>query len=254
MMEEERTTPAQNEATPPGAASDDGERETPDESAGRVAELEARVAELERSLTGEREAANDYMQRWQRAQADFANFRRRAQQEQEQRELLATGKAFAGVFTALDSFERAFQTLPPSLRYFSWMDGVALIEMQLRRTLDMHEVKPVEAAPGAPFDPLRHESIGAVETAAHPDGAIAAVVQAGYELRGFILRPALVQLAKAPASTNAEVADAEPVSTAPDSDDSAIASASDAEKSENPATPATSATAGAGSRSTSEGS
>jgi molecular chaperone GrpE len=103
------------------------------------------------------------------------------------------------------------------------MDGVALIEMQLRRALDTHEVKPLDVAPGAPFDPLRHESIGAVETADHPDGAIAAVVQSGYELRGFILRPALVQLAKAPA----------------------------AEKSEDPAT---SATAGASSRSTGEGS
>lgn len=223
MTEDERTTPAQDEATPTSPPPAEAERETPDEPAGRVAELEARVAEMERLLAGEREAANDYMQRWQRAQADFANFRRRAQQEQEQRELLATGKAFAGVFNALDSFERAFQALPPSLRYYSWMDGVALIEMQLRRALEMHEVKPLDVAPGAPFDPLRHESIGAVETADHPDGSIAAVVQTGYELRGFILRPALVQLAKAP----------------------------DAEKSENPAT---SATAGASSRSTGEGS
>jgi molecular chaperone GrpE len=226
MTEDERTTPVEDDATPASPPLAQSERDPSDEPAGRVAELEARVAELERSLAGEREAANDYMQRWQRAQADFANFRRRAQQEQEQRELLATGKVFASVFNALDSFERAFQTLPPSLRYYSWMDGVALIEMQLRRALDMHEVKPVEVAPGAAFDPLRHESIGAVETADHPDGAIAAVVQSGYELRGFILRPALVQLAKAPA----------------------------AENSENPATSATSATAGAGSRSTGEGS
>lgn len=205
----------------------------------RVAELEARIAELERSLATERDAANDYMQRWQRAQADFANFKRRGQQEQEQRELLATGRVLATMLPALDSFERAFQALPPSLRYFSWIDGVALIEMQLRRALEMHEVKPVQAAPGGAFDPLRHESIGMVETSEHPEGQIAAVVQTGYDLRGFILRPALVQLAKAPASDEAKAAEVE----TPQAEESSIATEEMNTNSE------PSATAGAGSRS-----
>lgn len=254
MTQDDRATPTQEEGAPDDVTRADGVGETPvPGAADRVAELEERVAELERTLAGEREAANDYMQRWQRAQADFANFRRRTQQEQEQREMLAAGRVLGAMLPALDSFERAFQALPPTLRYFSWIDGMALIDMQLRRALEVHEVKPVEATLGGAFDPLRHESIGEVETTEHPEGQIAAVVQNGYELRGFILRPALVQLAKAPTS-NAEAA--EPATDrvsedATEADGAAEAAASEDEIHENAAT---SATAGAASRSNREGS
>lgn len=218
MTHEDGAQPVQHDATPDEASQPPVDTDTQPLTAGedRVAALEARVAELEQSLATEREAANDYMQRWQRAQADFANFKRRSQQEQEQREMLAAGRVLASVLPALDSFERAFQALPPSLRYFSWIDGMAMIDSQLRHALALNEVKPVHAEPGGAFDPLRHESIGEVETGEHPEGQIAAVVQTGYELRGFILRPALVQLAKAPASDaspEAVTADAEPAAT-----------------------------------------
>jgi len=162
----------------------------------RAAELEQQIAELERQLAAERDAAADYMQRLQRAQADFSNFRRRAQQEQEQREALATGRALAAVLPALDSFQRAFSTLPQTLRALSWIDGIALVELQFHRALDALGVQPIEAAPGQPFDPMRHESIGEVESGDHPSGHVAVVVQQGYELRGLVLRPVLVQLAR----------------------------------------------------------
>src|SRR6478609_665302 len=71
-------------------------------------QADTRIAELERLLAAERDAATDYMQRWQRAVADFTNFKRRAQQEQEQRERLFAAQALAPVLNALDSFERAF--------------------------------------------------------------------------------------------------------------------------------------------------
>ncbi len=181
-----------------------------------TAELERRLAELERQLAAEREAATDYMQRWQRAQADFSNFRRRMQQEQDQREALATGRALAAVLPALDSFQRAFATLPESLRGFSWIDGIALVELQLRRALDALGVQPVEAAPGQAFDPMRHESIGEVETDEHPAGHIAAVIQQGYEVRGLLLRPVLVQTARERASAAATPAETTTSAEAPE--------------------------------------
>jgi molecular chaperone GrpE len=190
----------------------------------RIAELEFQVAELERKLARaregspdleeqlakEREAATEYMNRAQRAQADFANFKRRAQQEQEQRETLATWRALSAVLPALDSFERAFATLPPSLRGYTWLDGVALIHLQLNRALGELGIAPVAAEPGQPFDPNRHEGIGEVETAEHPVGHVAVVVQRGYEARGLLLRPALVQIARAPKADQVADAAAQP--------------------------------------------
>ena len=165
--------------------------------AGSADASNASIAELERQLASERDAATDYMQKWQRAVADFTNFKRRAQQEQEQRDQLFAAQALAPVLHALDSFERAFAALPETLRGFSWLDGIALIDLQLRRVLEAHEVRPIAVEPGAAFDPQRQESIGEVESSQYPAGSVAAIVQQGYELRGLVLRPALVQLARA---------------------------------------------------------
>lgn len=164
---------------------------------------EARIAELEREVAREREAATDYMQRLQRAQADFSNFKRRAQQEDQQREALANWRAMASVLPALDALERAFATLPPSLRSYSWIDGVALVHLQMERALAALGLTAVSAEPGAAFDPTRHEAIGEVETAEHPEGAVAVVVQRGYTASGVLLRPALVQVARSPRARQA---------------------------------------------------
>lgn len=181
---------------------------TPDAATGgRLAELEARVAELEGQVAHEREAASEYMNHWQRAQADFANYRRRSQQEQEQREAQIAGRVVATLLPALDSFDRAFATLPPTLRGFSWIDGIALVHLQIQSALATHGIQPVVAEPGQAFDPLRHESVGEVESAEHAEGHIAVVLQRGYESKGMLLRPALVQIARSPRPDATSVTD-----------------------------------------------
>jgi molecular chaperone GrpE len=160
--------------------------------------LERRVVELESDLTKEREAATDYMSRWQRAQADFSNLRRRTQQEQEQVQRLAGAHALAGILPALDSFERAFATLPPTLRHLSWIDGIGLVHLQLHGALQAAGIKAFAPDRGAAFDARREQSIGEIETSEVPLGTVATVVQPGYELGDLVLRPALVQLARAP--------------------------------------------------------
>lgn len=174
-------------------------------SAGQSAETtSAKLAELEAELAREREAAAGYLRRWHQAQADLTNFKRRAQQEQEQHVRLAMGRALALVLPAIDSFERAFATLPPSLRGFSWISGLALVEMQLQSALAASGAAEVPAEPGAAFNPQHHEAVGEVETVEHPDGCIAAVLQRGYAIEGLLIRPALVQLARAPRASAGE--------------------------------------------------
>lgn len=155
-----------------------------------------RVAALEAELEKEHAAATDYMQRWQRAQADYSNFRRRAEQERDQQQKLYRAQALAVLLPALDTLERAFATLPETLRGYSWIDGVALAQLQLERTLRGAGVEPIEVEAGAEFDPRRHEAIGEVEAAEVPAGRVAAVIQRGYALGALLLRPTLVQLSR----------------------------------------------------------
>lgn len=168
----------------------------------RLATLEAQLTALEAELDREREQSTSYMRHWHEAQADLANFKRRAQQERDQRERLVVAQAHAPTLHALDSLERAFVALPTTLRGFSWIEGIALVELQLRRALDLQGIHAVAAEPGQPFDPQRHEAIGEVESAEVPEGAIAVVAQRGYEANGLLIRPALVQVARKPAPTS----------------------------------------------------
>ncbi len=183
----------QADVTAQPATADDGGA-----PAGNAVSADERIAELERLLAAERDAATDYMQKWQRAVADFTNFKRRAQQEQEQREQLFAAQALAPVLHALDSFERAFATLPDTLRGYTWIEGVALVDYQLRRALETQGITEVAAEPGQSFDPTRHQAVGEVETDQQPAGHIAVVVQKGYQTASLLVRPALVQVARAP--------------------------------------------------------
>lgn len=164
-----------------------------------LAALKARVAQLEHEVEAERDSGTDYMRKWQQAQADLSNFRRRAQKEAEQFAELAAAQAMELVLPALDSFERAFKTLPESLARLTWIEGIALVDFQLRRALELHGVEPFEPKPGDALDPTRHQAIAHAETSAHPEGSVVEVVQRGYALHGRALRPALVRVARPPA-------------------------------------------------------
>ena len=151
------------------------------------------AAELQR----EREKANDYMNRWQRAQADLSNYKRRAEQEREQDRKYALTQLFLELLKIQDNFHRAFDTLPVELREFSWVQGVALTYANLDGLLRMFGVTPFETKLGEPFDPASHEAVTHEETDAHPDGSITAEYQRGYHIYDRVLRPALVRVAKA---------------------------------------------------------
>ena len=200
----EQTPPATPEPAPAPEVTDGGTRSDSPPFVGEgsapaeVRALLERVAGLERELAAERERATDYMQQWQRAQADHANARRRAQQEQEQLTTIVFAQTSALLLPALDSLERAFRTLPETLQHLSWIDGIALVEMQLRRALEAQGVTPFEPKAGDALDPARHQAISQMESAHHTEGAIVEVVQRGYEWRGQVLRPALVSVARPP--------------------------------------------------------
>jgi molecular chaperone GrpE len=150
------------------------------------------AAELEK----ERQKATDYMQRWQRAQADLANYKRRVEQERDQERKYGAYPLLLELLKMQDNFQRAFETLPVELREFSWVQGVALNFVHLDGLLRLHGVTPMETKPGQPFDPAFHEAVTHEETDAYPDGAITTEYQRGYLLHERVLRPALVRVAR----------------------------------------------------------
>jgi molecular chaperone GrpE len=199
MLDEQQTEPEAEAASSPP----DTEGAQPSAAEATAAEPETPAAsqeaapDLAAELAREREKATDYMQRWQRAQADLSNYKRRAEQEREQLQKYGAFPLYLELLKMLDNFQRAFETLPTELREFSWVQGVALSYMQLESMLRMNGVTPFETKAGEPFDPAVHEAVTHEETDAYPDGTITAEYQRGYKLYERVLRPALVRVAKA---------------------------------------------------------
>ena len=152
-----------------------------------VTELED-VETLKQSLAEEKTRAEGYLANWQRAEADFINYKRRAEQEREESSRFANAALMLNFLPALDDMERAFAAIPPRLEKAGWVDGMRLIERKLKSTLEAQGLSHIEAL-GEPFDPHIHE---AVRQAPGKEGMVIEEVQKGYKFRDRIIRPTMV--------------------------------------------------------------
>ncbi|NPV29237.1 MAG: nucleotide exchange factor GrpE [Firmicutes bacterium] len=180
---------------------DAGEGEGEDPAAGLARQLEEKQQELE-----------EMWQRYLRLAADFENFRRRSQQEIEAIRQRGTEDLLRELLPVLDNFERALASAR-ALFPENVVTGIEMIHRQLWSVLGQAGLQPLEAR-GQPFDPVYHEAFEQEETDEWPDGTVISEIQKGYLLRGKVLRPALVKVAK-----NTSVLEAQPVGDATEKED-----------------------------------
>ncbi|HEY7738227.1 MAG TPA: nucleotide exchange factor GrpE [Candidatus Limnocylindria bacterium] len=159
-------------------------------------DLLEQLQETERALALTREQADEHLRNWQRAAADFSNYKRRTEEDRRSADLFANAVLLTRLLAVLDDFDRALDNVPEDA-HESWLEGVTLVERKLRSLLEAEGVTPIEAI-GQPFDPNLHEAVVHEETAEAPDNAVIGEVQRGYLLHGRVLRPSLVRVANNP--------------------------------------------------------
>ncbi len=157
----------------------------------------AEVEALKKQVEEEKQKAADNLAGWQRAAADFANYRKRAEQERNELIKYANANLLLKILPILDDFERAMQTMPNDrLAQLTWVDGIFLIERKLRAVLESEGLQPIPAL-GQEFDPAYHEAVLQEETPeASQDGKVLAELQKGYKLNERVLRPTMVKVGK----------------------------------------------------------
>lgn len=141
--------------------------------------------------------AEEYLGHLRRERADFANYRRRVEEER----LTLTRDANLGllsrVLLIVDDFERAVGSAAPEELESGWAKGVQLIQRNLQALLASEGVERVEAE-GAPFDPREHEAVSYQPAPPEQDGTVLYDVRAGYRKGDRVIRPAQVVVARAP--------------------------------------------------------
>ena len=157
-----------------------------------VADAPAAIAA---DLAAARAEAESYLDDLRRLQADFDNYRKRTLREQTARTASASQALVARLLPVLDNFELAVSHAEQSRDFDRMLKGVEMVFGELREVLQGEGLVKIEAE-GKPFDPERHEAVVAVEQEGAEPGTVVDVVRTGYELRGKVLRPAMVKVAK----------------------------------------------------------
>jgi len=159
-----------------------------------VAQAPAERAALEAELADLRAKVDEYLDGWRRTQAEFANYKKRIDREQDEARSRAMASVLTRILPVVDDLERAVRERPDLDEVRGWAEGIELIHRKLAAMLEAEgvEVIPAEGA----FDPALHEAVTHEPSDDHQEGQIIEVIQQGYRLGERVLRPARVRVAK----------------------------------------------------------
>lgn len=161
----------------PASAPADGDN--PEEASEPVAETVERA-----------EAERDYLDDLKRLQAEFDNYRKRVLREQTQLAQRASARLIERVLPVLDNFQSAID-------HGAGGSGIELVHRELQRVLEEEGLEEIKAEK-APFDPNLHEAFEAHEDQSVEEPTVQSVLRRGYLLKGRVLRPAMVSVARPP--------------------------------------------------------
>ena len=136
---------------------------------------------------------DEYLAGWQRARADFLNYKK------EEMERITALLAYAGeelilkIIPILDNFELIEKKLPEGLKKDENVKGILQLKNQILDFLKNQGVEEMKTV-GEKFDPNLHEAIETKEGG--ESGVILEEIQKGYIINGRLLRPAKVKVAK----------------------------------------------------------
>ncbi len=155
-----------------------------------AAQVTALKADRDR-LNADKAELND---RLLRRQADFDNFRKRAERDRSDFLQYAGMEFVREMLPIVDDFDRALKIETADANYAK---GVELINARMHETLKKMGLEPMDTT-GKTFDPNQHQAVERVETDDAEDQSILAEFQKGYTFKGKLLRPAMVKVAVRP--------------------------------------------------------
>lgn len=154
------------------------------------------AAALQAALDAAEARVAEHLDGWQRARADFANYKRRMEGEM----VAVRGNAAADIITTfvpvLDDLDLALRNAPQTddKELAQWINGVVMVQRKLYAIFERHGVTRI-AALGQPFDPNKHEAVMQEASATHASGTVIDVLREGYQMGDRVLRPSMVRVA-----------------------------------------------------------
>ena len=134
-----------------------------------------------------------------RTRAEFANYKRRTEQEKQRLADFVRAEVITGVLPVIDDFERLFQHLEETDQELDrgFIEGVEIIHKSLNAFLEKQGLEKISDT-GVEFDPNIHEAMlsEAVDDK-EKDNKVLMVMQSGYRVGELVVRPARVKVGMA---------------------------------------------------------
>lgn len=175
-----------------------GPAEAPAETGSEGAEIEMLKKELEAVKCERDEKAKlcgEYLDKLQRAAAEFDNFKKRTAREKEALYADAVSDVAASFLPVADNMERAVQACCRSEEDFKVLkEGVELVQRQLKEAMKgigIEEIKSVNES----FNPQLHNAVMHVEDEALGQNTVVEEFQKGYIYKDRVIRHSMVKVA-----------------------------------------------------------
>jgi molecular chaperone GrpE len=153
------------------------------------------VKNTKKELIESQKKAEEYLQSWQRAQADYLNLKRRIEEERGEFTARANQDLILQILPVLDNFRRAFKHIPKEYKDSEWVEGIKHLEKQLENILRNEGLEAIPTV-GQKFNPLLHEALILEEKKGMEKGKILEELEGGYKLANKVIKPAKVKVAK----------------------------------------------------------
>jgi molecular chaperone GrpE len=165
------------------------------EKSSKIADMTKK--ELVEALEAAQKRVDDFKTQLAYLQAEYANSIKAFERREAQLVQQANRDLVLQLLPVLDDLERARVMVPLIEANEPFIEGLEMVIKSFKAALQAAGVKPIECQ-GQNFDPLRHEAISHEETTEHPPNMVIEELRRGYLLKGSLLRPSLVKIAKQP--------------------------------------------------------
>ena len=173
--------PVEPVEVPAGPEAPEAEVEVSEEAATVIEQMQAELVEV--------------VEARKRALADFANYQRRAAENEGRALRSGAADVVRSLLGVLDHFDLALGQDAKQITVEQLVDGVRMVHDDLVKALARHGVKRIQPAEGDEFDPNQHEAMLHQPSDEVEPNHIVSVLQPGYTIGDLVLRPAKVAVA-----------------------------------------------------------
>lgn len=156
---------------------------------------ELNIEDLKKQLKECQKLRDEYLAGWQRARADFLNYKKEELERIGQLIKYADAGLILKILPILDNFEIVEKKIPANLKNDENIKGLLQVKAQIRDFLKNQGLEEVKCL-GKKFDPNFQEIVEEIELKDKESGIVIEEIQKGYKIHGKVLRPAKVKISK----------------------------------------------------------